>query len=245
MKAIDETVQAYLRAGAEKMGLPLTQKQILQFALYSDLLVQWNEKMNLTAITEEREIVEKHFLDSLAGGVALRRDGLEGAMLIDIGTGAGFPGIPLKILFPGIKLTLLDSLQKRIHFLHETCRRLDLTDVTCIHGRAEELGHSEDLRESFDAAVSRAVAPLPVLLEYCAGFVRQGGIFLAYKGPGIAEELAASGPALSKLRFYAGETMDVAIPDAEYHHFITIFEKIGSLPLKYPRKQSKIKKESL
>ncbi len=242
---MDEAVQECLRLGAEEMGLMLDREQVRQFTVYCDLLVQWNEKMNLTAITEEREIIGKHFLDSLAGGVALLRDGREQVRLIDVGTGAGFPGIPLKILLPGVSLTLLDSLQKRVVFLQEVCRQLGLRDVTCIHGRAEELGHRAEYRENYDVAVSRAVAPLPVLLEYCSGFIRQGGLFLAYKGPSIEEELAISRNAASKLQFSIRETMDMAIPYTEYRHFITIFEKIGSLPLKYPRKQSKIKKEPL
>lgn len=242
---MDEEVQEYLRLGAEKMGFALDKEQIRQFTVYRNLLVQWNEKMNLTAITEEREIIGKHFLDSLAGGMALQRDGCEQARLIDVGTGAGFPGIPLKILFPGVSLTLLDSLQKRVAFLQEVCSQLGLKDVVCIHGRAEELGHGEEHRENYDVAVSRAVAPLPVLLEYCSGFVRQGGLFLAYKGPSIVEELEISRNAVSKLQFSIRETMDMMIPYTEYRHFITIFEKIGSLPLKYPRKQSKIKKEPL
>ncbi|MFQ9801840.1 MAG: 16S rRNA (guanine(527)-N(7))-methyltransferase RsmG [Clostridia bacterium] len=151
--------------------------------------------------------------------------------MIDVGTGAGFPGIPLKIVLPGVSLTLLDSLQKRVAFLQEVCSQLGLQDVTCIHGRAEELGREVEYRENYDVAVSRAVAPLPVLLEYCSGFVRQGGLFLAYKGPSIVEELEISRNAVSKLQFSIRETMDMVIPDTEYRHFITIFEKIGSLPL--------------
>lgn len=232
-----------LQKGARQMGLELTKIQLEQFECYYRLLVEWNEKMNLTAITEEADVISKHFLDSLAGADIVKDRLLKGKVsLIDVGTGAGFPGIPLKILYPEIKLTLLDSLQKRIRFLESVGQELELTQVAYVHGRAEELAHQGEYREAYDIAVARAVAPMAVLLEYCAGYIQPGGQFLAYKGPSLSEELAAVTTEWKQLRMHCREVREAVIPGTELRHFVAIVDKTGKLALQYPRKQSKIKK---
>lgn len=170
----------YLQEAAEAYGLCLTERMVEQFTLYYELLLEWNEKINLTAITEPKEVAIKHMIDSLS--CLDEKVFPDGASVIDVGTGAGFPGIPLKIFRPDLKLTLLDSLNKRIKFLQEVVDRLELSEVQCIHARAEEGARNKALREKFDVAVSRAVARLQVLAEYCIPFVRVGGYFVALKG---------------------------------------------------------------
>ena len=241
-----------LENGAKAMGINLSQRQLEQFEIYHRLLVEWNEKMNLTAITEAHEVATKHFLDSIAGGLEILKvhrakngDDAAPITLIDVGTGAGFPGLPLKIAFPEIKLTLLDSLQKRVNFLQEVVNQLELEDVQCLHGRAEDAAHEEGLREQFDVAVARAVAPMYVLMEYCGGYVKKGGQFVAYKGPGLEEELAEAGKAMKVMQLRHKKTMKAELPESDLDHLVAFFEKTGNLSLKYPRKQAKIKKEKL
>lgn len=239
-----------LEDGAREMGISLSQRQLDQFEAYYQLLVSWNERMNLTAITEAREVATKHFLDSIAGGPAILEAAEQGGAaapitVIDVGTGAGFPGLPLKIAFPQMRLTLLDSLQKRVTFLQEVVDRLGLEDVRCLHGRAEDLAHEEGLREQFDVAVARAVAPLYVLLEYCGGYVKKGGWFVAYKGPSLEEELTEAGKAMKVMQLRHKKTLRAELPEGDFDHLMAIFEKNGNLSLKYPRKQAKIKKEKL
>ena len=233
-----------LEDGAKAMNISLSQLQLDQFDLYYKRLIEWNEKINLTAITDPYEVAVKHFLDSLA--ILPRFAPVRGAVtLIDVGTGAGFPGIPLKIANPQIQLTLLDSLQKRVKFLEEVIRDLELEGAVCVHGRAEELAHDALFRERFDIAVARAVAPLPVLLEYCSGYVKKGGYMIAYKGPALLEELSESEKARKILKMKHVETVQAEELPVEIDHFMAIFEKNGNLGLQYPRKQSKIKKEKL
>ncbi len=223
------------------MGVSLSEKQADQLIRYYELLIEWNERMNLTAITEPDDVLTKHFLDSLS---LIPYISDRNCSLIDVGTGAGFPGLVLKIALPEIKLVLLDSLQKRINFLQAVCVELGLEGVECIHGRAEESAHSDELRERFDFAVARAVSSLPVLAEYCTGYVKNGGAFVAYKGPGWQEEMAEQESLFEKLRLFFEKSVSVAIPGTDLRHELVIFRKKGKLSLQYPRSQSKIKKTS-
>lgn len=232
----------FLYNTAQKAGFSLNDGQLNQFLIYSDLLRQWNEKMNLTAIVEPDEIVLKHFVDSLYGLKFL--DNVKS--IIDVGTGAGFPGVPLKIAKPDVSLTLLDSLNKRLTFLEEVKSQLKLSDVACVHSRAEDGAKAgSPLRESFDAAVSRAVANLSCLCEYCMPYVKVGGVFLAYKGPGVTDELAQAQNAIEIL---GGEVMGVfeyTLPDTDITHSVAVIKKIKQTPEKYPRLQGKIQKKPL
>lgn len=225
-----------------KMGVPLAEEQVSQFMTYLTLLLEWNEKMNLTAITEEREVVLKHFADSLSLAPAIGQGTLS---VIDVGTGAGFPGLPLKIARPEIRLTLLDSLQKRIGFLEEVTAQLGLENVCCIHSRAEDGGQNPEYREQFDLCVSRAVAALPILLEYCLPFVKVGGYFAALKGPDAEAEAAESHTALEKLGGRLAEIRDVDIPGTDLAHKLVFIEKTAPTPPQYPRKAGKIGKKPL
>lgn len=237
-----QNTAALLADCCKKMGVPLTEKQVGQFMAYLTLLLEWNEKINLTAITEEREIVIKHFADSLSLAPAVG----EGALsVIDVGTGAGFPGLPLKIARPEIRLTLLDSLQKRIGFLEEVTARLGLENVSCVHSRAEDGGQAPEYREQFDLCVSRAVAALPVLLEYCLPFVKVGGYFVALKGPDAQRELAESHTALETLGGKMAELRNVEIPGSDLSHTLIFIEKTAPTPPQYPRKAGKIGKKPL
>lgn len=222
-----------MQKAAESYGLDLTEKQQGQFQRYYELLMEWNGKINLTAITEPREVAVKHMLDSLAGWDEKRMSGDAG--IIDVGTGAGFPGIPLKIFQPKLRLTLLDSLNKRIRFLQIVVEELGLQDVICVHGRAEEAARKE-FREGFDIAVSRAVARLPVLAEYCLPFVRVGGAFLAWKGMQYQEEAEEAKKAVALLGGSGIEITRVHLPGMEDVRAILRVPKAKPTPKAYPRK---------
>lgn len=231
-----ETAKA-LFSGA---GLTLSESHFAQFQCYLTELVEVNRHMNLTAITEPGEVWEKHFLDS---AILLQKVTLPlGASCIDVGTGAGFPGMVLAILRPDLQITLLDSLQKRIGFLEQTAARLGLANVRCIHARAEDGAQDSELREQFDMATARAVAAMPVLTEYCLPFVKNGGIFAAMKGP---SETAAQAENAAKLLGGAdvGEEQ-YTLPTAGDRRIIRI-EKVSATPKKYPRRSDKIKKQPL
>ncbi len=225
------------------MKVLLSQKQIEQFMKYKQLLLEWNQKINLTAITEEREIILKHFADcvSIVSAMSFPR----GASVIDVGTGAGFPGIPLKIVCPEIQVTLLDSLQKRLIFLQEVIQQLALTGVSCVHSRAEDSGKEKEYREKYDYCVSRAVANLAVLCEYCLPFVKVGGIFLSLKGPDVEQEVQQSQKAIKVLGGEITEIKQVVIPNTELQHKIVFIKKVQQTPIQYPRKAGKVLKNPI
>ena len=228
-----------LQRGLEAMGLPCTDEALLRFRIYYDLLEERNRVMNLTAIQGEDETAIKHFLDSAA---VLQRFSLGSAQVIDVGSGAGFPGLPLKILAPEMRLTLLDAQQKRVDFLAEVCAALGFADVQCLHARAEESG---TLRERFDFATARAVARLNLLSELCLPFVKVGGAFLALKGPGASEELAEASGALRKLGGKEETVCEYALPGEETHHNIVVLRKTAPTPKQYPRRYAQMKKSPL
>lgn len=222
-------------------GIKLTQKMLDDFEVYAATLLEWNAKINLTAITQPEEIAVKHFLDSIL--LLKAADMPKNASIIDVGTGAGFPAIPLKIVREDLNITLLDSLNKRIMFLTELSKKLG-QENTIIHGRAEECGHESKLREKFDMATARAVAPMPALSEYCLPFVKIGGYFASLKGPDIHAEVEESRSALSELggEVYGIKHFDLP-PDSK--RAIIIVKKISQMPPKYPRKAVKITKKPL
>ena len=186
-----------LRQGIEDFGIEASDKMLADFQKYKDILVEWNQKMNLTGIEDEKEVFIKHFLDSIS---AVSKGYIKNGMsLIDVGTGAGFPGMPLRISLPDLKVTLLDSLNKRINFLQEVANQIDIDDIEFIHGRAEDFGKDENYRECFDIATARAVAGLPALMEFCVPFVKVGGHFVCLKGPNANLELEESKKAMEAL----------------------------------------------
>lgn len=224
-------------------GFTLTDRQKEQFITYFYMLVEWNKKINLTAIEEPTEVAYKHFVDS----ACLMRvvPDLKGKTLIDIGTGAGFPGVPLNIMEPELDVTLFDSLNKRILFLQELCKKLELQHIRAIHGRAEEFGIKPDYRQQFDFVTARAVARMPVLLEICLPFVKKGGIFIALKGPELENEIKESSNALKEL---GGNIMDVqqfTLANGIYTRNLAIIEKVRDTPKKYPRKAGTPQKKPL
>lgn len=215
----------------EKLDICLNEKQLEQFFMYKDLLITWNEKMNLTAIKDEDEIITKHFIDSLTIANKIGKED----KVIDIGTGAGFPGIPLKIFKEDISVTLLDSLNKRISFLQEVINKLELKDICAIHGRAEEIARNEKYREKYDVATSRAVAPIHTLLEYMLPYVKVGGKCICMKGPNLEEENKDLENCLSILGGKIEKIEEIVLPETDIRRNIMIINKIKSTPKKYPR----------
>ena len=220
-----------------EFGISLNQKQIEQFELYYKLLVSWNEKMNLTAITDREEVYVKHFLDSLS--FVKTNPSTEDFRLIDIGTGAGFPGIPLKILYPKAHITLMDSLAKRVTFLNEVIEELSLNEegsIEAVHSRAEDLAKDKEYREQFDYAVSRAVANLSTLSEYCLPFVKVGGVFVSYKSEKATEEVKDAKKAVFLLGGSFGEEISFILPGSDLKRTLVMIEKKSVTSSKYPRK---------
>lgn len=222
---------------AAKAGLTIDAATADRFDRYAYMLVEKNKQVNLTAITDPEGILNKHFLDSILPLSEL--DLPIGAKVIDVGTGAGFPGIPMKLLRPDLDLILLDSLQKRVMVLEGFCKELGLTDVCCLHGRAEEAGRGE-LRETFDLVTSRAVARMNKLCEYCLPLVKPGGVFAALKGPTAAEENDEAARAVSILGGKLRPLIQVNIPDTDLSHVLAVVEKVSPTPDKYPRGGGKI-----
>lgn len=223
----------YLKKTLEQLNIGLTEKQLAQFEGYRKAILEWNEKVNLTAITDPDEFERKHFADSvmIAASDAVRK----AERIIDVGTGGGFPGVPLAILFPEKEFVLMDSLAKRLAIVDEECKNLEINNVTVCHARAEDLGHNPEYREAFDLCVSRAVANLPVLSEYCLPLVKTGGFFAAYKTESSRVEADAARKALAILGGKIAETTSVPVPDGE-GHLIFWIRKDSPTPKKYPRK---------
>jgi len=226
---------------AERIGQPLSDTQTSYFVRYARLLVEWNQKINLTAITEPDGIARLHFVDSLLLRCAI--EPIENAKVIDVGTGAGFPGIPLKIMRPDIELTLLDSLNKRILFLEEVSKELGQKNI-CIHSRAEEAGQNDKYREQYDIATARAVASLNQLAEYCLPFIKTGGYFIALKGPGYEEEMKQAEQAVKELGGQYEKACPFTLADGTQRGLVVV-KKISQTPTKYPRMGGKIKKSPL
>ncbi len=237
-----ESFQKRLTEGASELGLSLSTRQQLQLFRYYELLVETNRSLNLTAITEEAEVVTKHFIDSMALAkldVSRETSGdslFDGKKLIDVGTGAGFPGVVLKIIYPELRVCLSDSLQKRLRFLEQLIQELGLREIITKHGRAEDLGHAKEMREQFDFAVSRAVAKLSVLSEYDLPFVRRGGAFIAMKSTGLSEERKDAENAIRILGGEVEKELHYLLPDSEIERSILLVRKTQHTKKEYPRK---------
>ncbi|SFS75958.1 16S rRNA (guanine(527)-N(7))-methyltransferase RsmG [Paenibacillus sp. 453mf] len=229
-----DQIQQQLQDRLDSHGISLTEKQLEQFELYFKELVSWNEKMNLTGITEREQVYTKHFYDSVSLSFYVDMNKIH--TLADIGSGAGFPGIPLKICYPHLKLTIIDSLNKRINFLQHIVDTLGLTEVELIHGRAEELGRRTGYRDHYDLVTARAVARLAVLNEFCLPFVRKDGIFAAMKGSDPTEELQDAEFSLKELKARVIDTHAFQLPVEESARHIIVIGKTSNTPKKYPRK---------
>lgn len=241
----DSIKQDFLK-NAEELGISIDERILSSLDLYYKNLIEWNAVMNLTAITEEKDVYEKHFLDSLTITKIVSRETLDqGCTLLDMGTGAGFPGLPIAIVFPNVKVILMDSLNKRIKFLEETVQKLGLKNVTCIHARAEELAKNNNYREKQDICCSRAVANLATLSEYCLPFVKKGGYFVSYKTEQVQSEIEQSRKAIKVLGGDHVETVFFTLPGTDYQRSLVKIEKVSATPSRYPRKAGTPGKEPI
>lgn len=231
-----------IEASCRSVNLEFDEEKYSQFVEYKKLIQEWNEKINLTAITDDEGVMKKHFIDSIK---VFNFEGLLDAQcVIDIGTGAGLPGIPMKIVRPNMKVVLLDSLMKRVNFLNEVIAKLGLDDIKAIHGRAEDYGKAE-YRECFDVAVSRAVANMTLLTELCMPFVKVGGYFVAMKGPGADAEIADAKAAIAMLGGKLEQVIEVEIEESDLKHNLVIVKKIKPTPQQFPRKPGVAAKKPL
>lgn len=237
IKEFENSFKSFL----EKIEIELDEKQIEQFYDYMQLLLKWNEKINLTAITQPQEIIIKHFVDSLTISKYIK----ENAKIIDVGTGAGFPGIPLKIYRNDIEVILLDSLNKRINFLNDAINKMGLDKIGAIHGRAEEFGHNKEYREKFDIATSRAVANMATLSEYLIPFVKVNGMVVAMKGSDVKQEIDESKKAINVLGGKIFGVEEFNLPDTDIRRNVILIEKEKHTLAKYPRKAGTPSKEPL
>lgn len=229
-----------------ELDITLSDTQTEQFLTYYEMLIERNQVVNLTAITDFDEVLKKHFVDSLSLVKAYDLSHNETEIsLLDIGTGAGFPGIPLKIAFPNMKITLMDSLNKRVDFLNEVISALKLDGIDVIHGRAEDFAKPDQLREKYDLCVSRAVANLSTLSEYCLPYVKVGGKFISYKSEKVAEELKEAEYAIDVLGGKVESQIDFTLPDSDIYRNLVVIDKISETPRKYPRKAGTASKNPL
>ena len=232
-----------LNEACQSEGLSFDDKKYNNFIKYKELVKEWNQKINLTAITEDEEIIKKHFIDSIK---VFKCDHVKNAKtIIDIGTGGGFPGIPMKIVKSDNNMVLLDSLNKRIKFLNEVIDELGLENINTIHGRAEDFAQTAEYRQKFDLAVSRAVANLTVLLELCLPYVKVGGHLVALKGPAIDDEIKNAGTALKILGGVVEEVIEVDIEGSDLKHNLLVVKKVKDTPKKYPRKAGMVTKNPI
>ena len=229
--------------GLQQLHIELSEKQMEQFLQYYEMLIEKNKVMNLTAITEFDEVVEKHFLDSVS--LTQQLDLHQPLKVIDLGTGAGFPGIPLKIVFPELEITLMDSLNKRVLFLQDVISSLQLQNIEAVHGRAEEAARNKKYRESFDLCVSRAVANISTLSEYCLPFVKIGGSFISYKSSTIEDELKDGKKGIAILGGKVKDVYKFTLPDSKLQRSFVIIEKEKKTPKAYPRKAGTPSKDPL
>lgn len=239
---IDQGMDQLAHAMAE-LGIPCSEKVLRQFGIYMDGILEWNEKVNLTSITQPQEFIKKHYIDSLLSVGC--REFQQARRIIDVGTGGGFPGIPLALAAPDKEFVLMDSLSKRIKIIKELCQRAEIRNVTAIHARAEDLARNREHRQRYDLCVSRAVANIATLSEYCLPLIKKGGWFLAYKGPDTDEELKAGKKAIKLLGGQVMREEKADLKDFELNHKIIFIKKTGETPSKFPRKSGTPSKEPI